>query len=103
MKNLSLKICIAIVALLGGTSVVAVSILPQSDLPTRLSGGLFKFDFESDLPKCPEYRHRVKSPWNNCFGTHNYSWSGTYTGEFKNNMKNGFGKMWYVNGDIKAG
>ena len=70
---------------------MAVSILTDNLSPTRLSGGLFKFDFESDLPKCPEYRHPVKSPWNNCFGTHNYSSSGTYTGEFKNNKRHGIG------------
>ena len=47
MKNFSLKICIAIAALFGGASVMAVSILPQSDF-LALTFGLYWLDYLID-------------------------------------------------------
>ena len=64
MKNLSLKICLVIAALLASV------------------GGVFA----SDLPDCS----KSAKVWNYCFGTETWE-NGEYSGEWKNNYKHGQG------------
>ena len=76
MKNLSLKICLVIAALLASVG----------------SG------FASDLPDC------IKSAkvWNYCFGTETWE-NGEYSGEWKNNDKHGQGTYTFANGEKFVG
>jgi hypothetical protein len=76
MKNLSLKICLMIAALLASVG----------------SG------FASDLPACPSsgYKH-------NCFGTFTSANGDKYVGEYKDNKRNGQGTLTSANGDKYVG
>ena len=76
MKNLSLKICLAIATLLASV------------------GSGFA------LPKCPSSPKFVSTykdilNWHNCVGTVTYGSTAKYTGEFKNNMRWGAGIFSY--------
>ena len=81
MKNLSLKICLVIAALLASVG----------------SG------FASDLPPCPEYRHPTKSPWMNCFGTYTFASGDKYVGEYRDDKYNGQGTLTFADGTSVEG
>ena len=76
MKNLSLKICLVIVALLAS-----------------LVGAI-----ASDLPACPSSGY-----FHNCFGTWTFENGQKYVGEFKHNKRHGQGTFTKVNGDKYMG
>ena len=66
MKNLSLTFCLVIAALLASVG----------------SG------FASDLPDCPS---NPSVTWEKCFGTHTWDSGNKYTGEWRDNKRNGQG------------
>ena len=76
MKNLSLKICLVIAALFGSV------------------GSGFA------LPTCPS---DPSVSWHNCFGIHTFAGGNKYTGEWRNNKKNGQGTFTFANGDKYVG
>jgi len=55
------------------------------------------------LPPCPAERNSMYSPWSNCFGTYTFPSGNKYTGEFKNDKRNGQGTFTFANGTVKEG
>jgi hypothetical protein len=76
MKNLSLKICLVIAALLGSV------------------GGVFA----SDLPDCPSSGY-----FHNCFGTYTWANGNKYVGEWRDDKRNGQGTATFADGDKYVG
>lgn len=78
MKNLSLKICLVVVALFGVVSA----------------------GFASNLPDCPSDK---SVRWDNCFGTMTFSDGGKYHGEYEDDKRSGQGTYTYYDGGIYIG
>ena len=78
MKYISIKICLVIVALFGVVNVV----------------------FAYELPNCPS---KKGSWWNNCIGSETYANQSKYSGQFKDNKKDGQGTFIYPLGGKYVG
>ena len=76
MKNLSLTLCLVIVALFGSV------------------GGVFA----SDLPRCPSSGYFDK-----CFGTWTFEDGDKYVGEWKDDKYHGQGTYAYADGTVEEG
>ena len=76
MKNLSLTFCLVITALFGSV------------------GGGFA------LPECSS---DPSVSWHNCFGIHTFANGNKYTGEWRNNKRNGQGTFTWADGTVEEG